>query len=177
MHIARNLALRWSISKGARTSPFVVLPGMLLFVVLPGRGRPFLTKLPGPWVYITSTPVPVPVFRCHNKLLQVKWARNADWWPRVPMFSKRAGILVSKLGAEARLWPRGSKASSLQSRPRARKQDPRSPAACEKIMGHAPLLKLSGSWTSSFVRLSEPWVYITSTPAPVPVSWRHNKLL
>ena len=100
MHIARNLALRWSISKGARTSPFVVLPGMLLFVVLPGRGRPFLTKLPGPWVYITSTPVPVPVFRCHNKLLQVKWARNADWWPRVPMFSKRAGILVSKLGAE-----------------------------------------------------------------------------
>ena len=50
------------------------------------------------------------------------------------------------------------------------------PAAGEKTMGHAPLLKLSGAWTSSFVRLSEPWVYITSTPAPVPVSWRHNKL-
>ena len=29
---------------------------------------------------------------------------------------------------------------------------------------------------SSFVRLSEPWVYITSTPAPVPVFRRHNKL-
>ena len=72
--------------------------------------------------------------------------------------------------------PWGSKASSLQSRPRAVKQKPHSSAAGEKTMGHAPLLKLSGAWTSSFVRLSEPWVYITSTPAPVPVSWRHNKL-
>ena len=82
------------------------------------------------------------------------------------MFSKRAGILVSKLGAETHGPDRGqeNKLSSV-------------PAVGEKTMGHAPLLKLSGSWTSSFVRLSEPWVYITSTPAPGPVSWRHNKLL
>ena len=82
------------------------------------------------------------------------------------MFSKREGILVSKLGAETHGPGRGqeNKLSSV-------------PAAGGKTMGHAPLLKLSGSWTSSFVRLSEPWVYITSTPAPVPVSWRHNKLL
>ena len=45
-------------------------------------------------------PTLVPVFRRHNKLSEVKWVRNADWWPRVPMFSKREGILVSKLGAE-----------------------------------------------------------------------------
>ena len=66
----------------------------------PGPWTSSFVSLSEPWVYITSTPAPVPVFQCHNKLSWVKWVRNADWWPRVPMFSKREGILVSKLSAE-----------------------------------------------------------------------------
>ena len=92
------------------------------------------------------------------------------------MFSKREGILVSKLGTETHGPDRGQENEKSTARSRAEKQKIHSPAAGEKTMGHAPLLKLSGSWTSSFVRLSEPWVYITSTPAPVPVFRRHNKL-
>ena len=82
------------------------------------------------------------------------------------MFSKRAGILVSKLGTETHGPDRGqeNKLSSV-------------PTAGEKTMGHAPLLKPPGPWTSSFVSLSEPWVYITFTPTLVPVFRRHNKLL
>ena len=113
MCTARNLALRWSISKGARTPLFCCLAGVedapfaqaggvvaapffclargedAPFCCLAGgedapllscrgRGRPpFLScrgvaapllKLPGPWVYITSTPAPVPVSWRHNKL-------------------------------------------------------------------------------------------------------------
>ena len=41
------------------------------------------------------------------------------------MFSKRAGILVSKLSAETHSPVAGEKTSFPQSRPRARKQDPR----------------------------------------------------
>lgn len=43
--------------------------------------------------------------------------------------SAREGILVSKLGAETHGPDRGQKNEKSTARPRARKQDPRSPAA------------------------------------------------
>ena len=91
-------------------------------------------------------------------------------------FFENGRNLVSKSSAEPH-GPAAGQQSKLSTVPAAgsKAKAPQS-AAGEKTMGHAPLLKLSGAWTSSFVRLSEPWVYITSTPAPVPVSWRHNKL-
>ena len=45
------------------------------------------------------------------------------------MFSKRAGILVSKLGAETHGPGRGQENEKSTARSRARKQDPRSLAA------------------------------------------------
>ena len=82
------------------------------------------------------------------------------------MFSKRAGILVSKLGTETHGPGRGqeNKLSSV-------------PAAGGKIMGHAPFCKSAEIVTAPpLLKPPGPWVYITSTPAPVPVSRRHNKL-
>ena len=52
MHIVRNLALRWSIYKGAADRPFFVLPGSWLLPLLkpPWPWTSSLTKLLGPWM-------------------------------------------------------------------------------------------------------------------------------
>ena len=92
--------------------------GCSLWLKLPWPWTSSFVSLSEPWVYITSTPASVPVFRCHNKLSWVKWARNADWWPRVPMFSKREGILVSKLSAETH-GPAAGQENKLPSVPAA----------------------------------------------------------
>ncbi|RHU79303.1 hypothetical protein DXC26_17040 [Clostridiaceae bacterium OM08-6BH] len=54
------------------------------------------------------------------------------------MFSKREGILVSKLGAETHGPGRGQKNEKSTARSRAGKQDPHSPAAGEKTRSLQP---------------------------------------
>ena len=150
--------------------------GRASFVALPGRGRPFLTKLPGPWMRLlcclagarprlfdkaagavglyhfppcSSSCFPAPqqafVGEMGQRRASLAWSST---------FFENGRNLVSKSSAEPH-GPAAGQQSKLST----------VPAAGEKTMGHAPLLKLSG-----------PWVYITSTPAPVPVFRRHNKL-
>ena len=85
--------------------------GCPFFVVLPGRGRPFLTKLPGPWMrlfcclagavglyhfythFSSCFPLPQQAFLPEMGLKCRLLAASS------PVF-KKAGTFVSKLGAE-----------------------------------------------------------------------------
>ena len=117
--------------------------------------------MPRPWVYITSTPVPVPVFRRHNKLLYVKWAREGLPWSGVPRFSKMAGILVSKLGAETHALAAGKNTRTPRPDRGAAKQALHSPGRGQQgklptarpragTQWTPPLLKPVGQWPPLF---------------------------
>ena len=74
------------------------------------------------------------------------------------MFSKREGILVSKLGAETHGPGRGQKNEKSTARSRAEKQW--GMPLFVSLLGPwlLPLLKLPWPWTSSWTKLLGPWM-------------------